>query len=154
MDIVVQPPPTARAGYPLSGSVIVRLRTTNADPHDTDSSNLAGVATLVPEPNSTGSRDPVQLAGRFFESIRGFSDDAADGSIASMEMDHPGGVGYMLFNQLVIRNPGCYRIKITLLRIQMSNPQAGGVSVHEVVSNPIVVQGGSRHNGKYRVALC
>jgi hypothetical protein len=170
MDVVLQPPPTARAGYPLSGSIIVRLRTTNADPDDaiTDSANLVAVATLVPGPNSTGSRDPAVLnsllAGRRFDSIHPFSDDAADGSIASMEMDDPHGVGFMMFNELVIRQAGCYRIRITLIRFRNSSSDppvpsaAGGASVQIVDSNPIVVHGGGSstalapHNGKYMVA--
>jgi hypothetical protein len=171
MDVVLQPPQTARAGYPLAGSIIVRLRTTNTDPDDaiTDSTNLVAVATLVPGPNSTGSTDPgvlnTLLAGRRFDSIHPFSDDAADGSIASMEMDDGRGVGFMHFNELVIRQAGSYRIRITLVRIRNSPSEppasspAGGASVQIVDSNPILVQGGGQtmsmaagHNGKYMVA--
>lgn len=170
MDVILQPPQTARAGYPLAGSIIVRLRTTNTDPDDAvaDSGNLVAVATLIPGPNSTASSDPAilnsLLVGRRFVSIHPFSDDAADGSIGSMEMDDPRGVGFMLFNELVIRQAGCYRIRITLIRIRNSSSDppasspAGGASVQIVDSNPIMVQGGSlssslaAHNGKYMVA--
>ena len=81
-----------------------------------------------------------------------------------MDMDDPRGVGYMRFPELVIRQPGTYRIRITLIRIRnsSSDPPAasatGGVSVQAVDSNPIVVQaaGGSSsnvaaYNGKYMV---
>ena len=165
MDIVVQPPPTARAGYSLNGTIIVRLRTTNTHPDDAiaDSGNLVAVATLIPGPNSTVPSDPnvlsTLLAGRYFDNIHPFSDDEADGSIASMELDDPRGVGYMRFSDLVIRQAGIYRIRITLIRIRNSSSDppvasvAGGSSVQIVDSNPIVVQGsGPAHHGKYMVA--
>lgn len=172
MDVVLQPPPTARAGYALTGSIIVRLRALNTDPDDAiaDSTNLVAVAQLIPGPNSTGSTDPVVLntllAGRRFDSIHPFSDDEADGSIASMEMDDPRGVGFMVFRELVIRQAGTYRIRITLIRIRNSSSDppvasvSGGASVQMVDSNPIVVQGNgapanlAAYNGKYMVTTC
>ncbi|KAJ4374929.1 hypothetical protein N0V83_002007 [Neocucurbitaria cava] len=153
MDIVVQPPRTARVGQTMPGSIIVRLRTTNADPDDAvaDSTNLVAVATLVPGPNSTASTDPsvlnALLIGRRFDSIHPFADDEADGSIASMDMADPSGVGYMRFPELVIRQAGTYRIRITLIRIRNSasdppvSSAGNGSAVHIVDSNPIVVYG-------------
>lgn len=172
MDVVLQPPATARAGQPLTGSIIVRLRAVDTDPDEAiaDSGNLVAVAALVPGPDSTGSTDPVVLntllGGRRFDSIRPFSDDEADGFIGSMEMDDPRGVGFMSFNELVIRQPGVYRIRITLIRIRNSSSDppvasaAGGASIEMVDSNPIVVQGSgpstnlAAYNGKYMVAKC
>jgi hypothetical protein len=144
----------------------------NADPNDAiaDSTNLVAVATLVPGPNSQVSSDPMVLstllAGRRFDSIHPFSDDAADGSISSMEMDDPRGVGFMLFSDLAIRQAGCYRVRITLIRIRNSSQEppvtsaSGGASVQIVDSNPIIVSGGvpgaqtnlAAYNGKYMVA--
>lgn len=167
MDVVLQPPATARAGHPLPGSIIVRLRTTNTEPDDAiaDSQNLVAVATLVPGPNSTGSTDPTVLnnllAGRRFDSIHPFSDDVADGAIGSMEMDDPRGVGFMYFPDLIIRQTGVFRVRITLIRIRNSSSDppvasaSGGASVQIVDSNPIVVNGGlAAYNGKYMVATC
>jgi hypothetical protein len=159
MDIVVQPPQTARVGHAIPGSIIVRLRTTNTDPDDAiaNSQNLVAVATLVPGPNSTLSTDPSVLnsllTGRRFDSIHSFADDEADGSIASMDMAGSQGVGYMRFPELVIRQVGTYRIRITLLRIHTSDPS--GVAIQIVDSNPIVVHGSGNasniaaYNGKY-----
>ena len=163
MDIVVQPPQSARVGHTIPGSIIVRLRTTNTDPDDAiaNSPNLVAVATLVPGPNSSSSADPSVLssllAGRRFDSIHSFADDEADGSIASMDMAGPQGVGYMRFPDLVIRQVGTYRIRITLLRMPTSNPSGRGVTIQIVDSNPIVIHGGSAsshaaYNGKYMVA--
>ena len=163
MDIVVQPPRTARAGQTISGSIIVRLRTANADPEEAiaDSTNLVAVATLVPGPNSTAPADPSVLnnllVGKRFDSIHSFADDEADGSIASMDMADPYGVGYMRFPELVIRQAGTYRIRITLMRIRnsSSDPPASSVghgsTVQVVDSNPIVVypSGSVPHMGAY-----
>lgn len=169
MDIVVQPPRTARVGQTMSGAMIVRLRTTNADPDDAvaDSPNLIAVATLVPGPNSTGPADPsvlhTILAGRRVESIHPFADDEADGSIASMDMADPYGVGYVRFPELMIRQAGTYRIRITLIRIASSATAApvptlgNGSPMHMIDSNPIVVNGAGQasnlaaYNGKYMV---
>ena len=162
MDIVVQPPRNARVGQTLPGSIIVRLRATNVHPDETDSTDLFAVATLVPGPNSTASIDPAVLnsilGGRRFDSIQPFADDEADGSIASMDMADPHGVGYMRFPDLVIRQAGTFRIRITLLRIPNSasdppvSSAGSGSSVQIVDSNPIVVMGSTAYNGKYKVA--
>ncbi|KAL1793914.1 hypothetical protein ACET3X_007335 [Alternaria dauci] len=154
MDIVVQPPRTARVGQIMPGSIVVRLRTTNADTDDAvaDSTNLVAVAALVPDTNTPASVDPnalnAALTGRVFDSIHPFSDDEADGSIASMEMADPHGVGYMRFPELIIRQAGTYRIRITLIRIRNSaadppvTSAGNGLAVHIVDSNPIIVNGG------------
>lgn len=170
MDIVVQPPRTARVGQTMPGSIVVRLRTINADIDDAvaDSTNLVAVAALVPGPNTPASVDPnalnSALAGRIFDSIHPFNDDEADGSIASMEMADPHGVGYMRFPELIIRQAGTYRIRITLIRIRNSatdppvTSAGNGLAVHVVDSNPIIVNGGgsssnmAAYNGKYLVA--
>ncbi|USP75058.1 hypothetical protein yc1106_02332 [Curvularia clavata] len=168
MDIVVQPPRTAQVGQTMPGSIIVRLKTTNADADDAiaESANLVAVAALVPDSGSSDSPDPnalnTLLAGRIFDTIHPFSDDEADGCIASMDMADPNGVGYMRFPELVIRQVGTYRIRITLIR--MANPSSdppaastgSGLAVHVVDSNPVVVvnSGGpaTSHNGKYMMA--
>ena len=49
MDMIVQPPQTARAGHPLGGSIIVRLRTSNSNADDAiaDSTNLVPSRSLA-----------------------------------------------------------------------------------------------------------
>ncbi|KAF2114223.1 hypothetical protein BDV96DRAFT_647696 [Lophiotrema nucula] len=161
MDVILQPRPTAQAGETLA-PIVVRLRTVNVPADDAlaDSTNLVAVATLLPGPNTTGSSDPnvlnQVLAGRRFDSIRPFSDDEADGQPFSIDMDDPNGVGYMYFDGLVIRHPGTYRIRITLIRIRSTSSEppvssaSGGASVQVVDSTPIVVHGsGSSGNGAY-----
>ncbi|KAF1931812.1 uncharacterized protein M421DRAFT_2437 [Didymella exigua CBS 183.55] len=155
MDFIVQPPRTARTGYTIPGTVIVRLRTTNTDPDyaAADSPNLMAVVALVPGPNSTASTDPhvlnSLLGGQRIASIHPFADDEADGSIASMDMAGPQGVGYMSFPGLAVHQVGIFRLRITLLRT------ADGASIQVVDSNPFVVQTNSStssrasHNGKY-----
>jgi len=150
MDVVVQPPSTARAGTPLPGAVIVRLRTTNIEPEEVvgDSSHLYAYATLVPGPGSNVTNDPRRLGtllrGPRFDSVRSFRDAAADGSISFMEMDDPRGVGVMIFNGLEIWQAGSYRIRITLMRyVNEPDGREGHVTLQAVESNPILVQGAS-----------
>ncbi|KAF1973884.1 hypothetical protein BU23DRAFT_553864 [Bimuria novae-zelandiae CBS 107.79] len=166
MDIVVQPPSNACAGYSINGTIIVRLRTTNPNPNAAteDALNLAAIASLVPGPGSTVSTDPAVLntllSGRRVENIHTLADDEADGSIASMELGDAQAVGYMRFSGLTIRQVGTYRIRITLLRMRNSSSDppvasvTGAAAVQVVDSNPIVVQAGvpTAYNGKYLVA--
>ena len=160
MDVVLQPPATAVAGQEL-GKVVVRLRTTDGSADDAlaDSTNLVAVATLTPV---SGPTDPAvlntMLSGRRFNSIFLFSDEEADCLPSSIDMDDARGIGYTEFPDLAIRQPGTWRICITLMRIRnmSSDPPAslsGGTSVHEIHSNPIVVQGSgplgyAHYNGK------
>lgn len=166
MDIVVQPPSNARAGYSINGTIIVRLRTTNPNPNAAteDALNLAAIASLVPGPGSTVTSDPAVLntllSGRRVDNIHTLADDEADGSIASMELSDSQAVGYMRFSGLTIRQAGTYRIRITLLRMRNSSSDppvssvTGAAAVQVVDSNPIIVQasGPTAYNGKYLVA--
>lgn len=166
MDIIVQPPSNARAGYSINGTIIVRLRTTNPNPNAAteDALNLAAIASLVPGPGSTVPTDPTVLntllSGRRIDNIHTLADDEADGSIASMELNDSQAVGYMRFSGLTIRQAGTYRIRITLLRMRNSSSDppvasvTGAAAVQVVDSNPIVVQAGgpTAFNGKYLVA--
>jgi hypothetical protein len=164
MDIVVQPPRSARVGQALSGSIVVRVRMTNTDPEDDPPNQyLFAVASLIPGPNSTTPTNPdmltTLLAGRIFDSIQPFADDEADGSIASMDIADPHGVGYLRFSDLAIRQAGTYRIRITLMRVPYtaSTPAPSSDdnrSVFVVDSNPIVVNGNGpvAYNGKYIIA--
>jgi hypothetical protein len=70
-------------------------------------------------------------------------------------------VGYMRFPDLVIRQAGTYRIRITLIRLRNSasdppvSSAGNGASVQVVDSNTIVVAGATNlatYNGKYMVA--
>lgn len=148
MDCIVQPPRTARAGYIIPGTVIARLRTTNTDPDyaAADSPNLMAVIALVPGPNSTASSDPhvlnPLLTGPRIASIHPFADDEADGSIASMDMAGPQGVGYMSFANLAVHQAGTFRLRITLVRT------ADGAAIQIVESNPFVVQSNGGHSSR------
>ena len=172
MDVVAQPPRAVYANQTLPGSIIVRLRTTNVHPIDAiaDSINLVAVATLTLGSTSTTANDVLLLnsflAGRRFDSIHPFSDDIADSSIVSMDTADPSGVGYMRFHELVIRQPGTYRIRITLIRIHnpASEPQTevagNGSAVQIIDTHPIVVYENRPPaslpvcNGSYVAAKC
>ncbi|KAF2807158.1 uncharacterized protein BDZ99DRAFT_522786 [Mytilinidion resinicola] len=142
MDVIVQPPPTARLGTALQPPVTIRLRSLNPDTtDDLDPTNLLAVATLTSD-SINDSTDPVDLtallSGRVFDSIHPFAEDDTDSQ----------GVGYVSFPDLAICGEGTWRIRVTLIRIRSptSEPSVssrGGSSVQVVDSNPITVERGS-----------
>jgi len=141
MDVIVQPPPTARLGIALQPPVTVRLRCLDGDiADDSETTNLLAVATLTSD-SINDSTDPVDLttllSGHVFDSIHPFSED--DSNTVNQ------GVGYVSFPDLAICGEGTWRIRVTLVRILASAGEAssstrGGSSVQVVDSSPITVE--------------
>ncbi|OCK85585.1 hypothetical protein K432DRAFT_256646, partial [Lepidopterella palustris CBS 459.81] len=145
MDVIVQPPSTVRLGIVLQPPVTVRLRSPPGDPaSDADiaeTTNLLAVATLTADSinDSTNPGDlSALLAGRRFDSIHPYPEDDEGPADAR-------GVGYVSFPDLVIRQEGTYRIRVTLIRIRASVSgesvaAAGGSSVQVVESETVTVE--------------
>ncbi|GME43324.1 hypothetical protein GTA08_BOTSDO12222 [Neofusicoccum parvum] len=109
MDVIAQPPGTARLGQPMRATVTVRLRRSRAAPDsDLEDGRLLAVATLVTR-GADGASVPVgpdALTGpRLFDSIHPVEDEAEDV------------VGYASFPDLAIRQEGMYMIRIALIRV-------------------------------------
>jgi hypothetical protein len=138
MDVLVQPPPSVRAGRHLTPVLMVRLRSLQQglDEDEDDAAHLLAVATLVAE-HADKTHEELQnaLAGRRFDSIHPFTDETESR-----------GVGYASFPDLVIRDEGVYRIRVTLIKVRNAEGGAspipdGGSNVHAVETNPITVDG-------------
>lgn len=163
MDVMIQPPSSARPGRSLSPVVTVRLRrsTTSSSSSsggadeggDDAAAHLLAVATLVAE---NADRTPEQLqnalGGRRFDSVHSFTP----------ELPESRGFGYVSFPDLVIRDEGLYRIRITLIKVRnnaassstsssSSSPPDGGSNVYAVETNPIAV--GPAHDSSGKLAL-
>lgn len=109
MDVVAQPPRSARPGQALRATVTIRLRRSHAAPDsDLEDGRLLVVATLVTR-GADGADVPVgpdALTGpRLFDNIH------------PVEEDSEGVVGYASFPDLAIRHEGMYKIRIALIRV-------------------------------------
>ena len=149
MDIIVQPPSTARLGAALRPPVTVRLRTVNGEAADeadnAETANLLAVATLTAD-SFNDSANPIDpnslLEGRRFDSIHPF---IGDDDLHGHETAETRGVGYVSFPDLVIRQEGTYRIRVTLIKVRSATGETrlaspGGSSVQVIDSNPITVE--------------
>lgn len=149
MDMIVQPPSTARLGAALRPPVTVRLRTANGETageaDNAETANLLAVATLTAD-SFNDSANPIDpnslLEGRRFDSIHPF---IGDDDLHGHETAETRSVGYVSFPDLVIRQEGTYRIRVTLIKVQSATNETplaspGGSSVQVIDSNPITVE--------------
>lgn len=149
MDMIVQPPSAAQLGTTLQPPVTVRLRNLNSesaeDADNAETANLLAVATLTSD-SINDSANPVDpnslLGGRRFDSIHPFTGEEDD--LHSYDTAETRGVGYVSFPDLVIRQEGTYRIRVTLIKIRGAAGEvpafSGGSSVQAIDSNPITVE--------------
>lgn len=147
--MIVQPPSTARLGAALRPPVTVRLRTVNGETageaDNAETANLLAVATLTADSfnDSASPIDPNSLLeGRRFDSIHPF---IGDDDLHGHETAETRGVGYVSFPNLVIRQEGTYRIRVTLIKVRSATGETslaspGGSSVQVIDSNPIIVE--------------
>jgi hypothetical protein len=154
MDILVQPPRSAIAGRSLTPAVTVRLRSLreDLDRDDLDVAHLLAVASLTAESEGTPDEQLQRaLAGRRFDSVHPFTAEDANNYESA-------GIGFMSFPDLVIREQGTYRIRITLIRVRNgagdSSPvPVGGSSVQVIDSDPVTIEGEAAEAGKRIFAL-
>lgn len=141
LDPVNDLPSEVRAGYPLESPFTLRVdrqrQSTPSGNIDQESGRLMAVATLVAH-DGDGSSTPVEA-----------------GVLTGPQLAdtvHPapstGTLGYVSFPDLVIRSPGTFRIRVTLLRMsatahsgQTTSPLQGATSLVSIDSEPVVVAG-------------
>ncbi|KAK5006017.1 hypothetical protein LTR39_005774 [Cryomyces antarcticus] len=146
MDMMMQPPASARPGTVLSPPVTVRVRVPRdgvSDEEDlSELGQLFAVAALIKtDANGNAASRPAVLTGqRFADSVRPFSNDRVNGHVQESAGSRP--LGYVSFPNLVIRQEGTYRIRIALIR--MGNPglslaSQGASNMETIDSEPITV---------------
>lgn len=147
LNVIGQPPKAIPYGMDVEASVMVSIRFSSPDCADdfasksADTSGFFGVASLVAE-TRTGERIPVEagsLTGqKLFDSVHAIPGDYAE----AMRRSDPCRValGYFTFSGLLIRQPGTYHIRTTLIQVAADGTSQGGTSVMSVDSEPIKVE--------------
>ena len=148
LNVIGQPPKAIPYGMDVEASVMVSIRFSSPDRAEhfasksTDSSGFFGVASLVAETRA-GERIPVEagsLTGqKLFDSVHAIPGDSAE----TMRRSDPCRValGYFTFSGLLIRQPGTYHIRTTLIQMAASESGSqGGTSVMSIDSEQIRVE--------------
>ncbi|KAF7196315.1 L-methionine sulfoximine/L-methionine sulfone acetyltransferase [Pseudocercospora fuligena] len=153
MDIIGQPARSIVFGQTVETSVMVSLRCPSpemvASCRNMDTSRLMGVVSLVADTRG-GERVAVEcgtLTGqKMFDSVHDVPEEVAESLARSQPCRLA--LGYFTFPQLLIRQPGAYRLRVTLIK----QSSAGGSSVIAIDSESIKVErratGGSGSTGR------
>ncbi|EME84694.1 uncharacterized protein MYCFIDRAFT_195680 [Pseudocercospora fijiensis CIRAD86] len=158
MDIIGQPARSIVFGQTVETSVMVSLRCPSpemvASCRNMDTSRLMGVVSLLADTRS-GERVAVEcgtLTGqKMFDSVHDVPQEVAESLARSQPCRLA--LGYFTFPQLLIRQPGAYRLRVTLIK----QSSAGGSSVIAIDSESIRVErrttGGSGSTGRKHVSM-
>lgn len=146
-DIAVQPPTQARPGVILFPPVVARV---HSDPYRYgELSQIWAVATLVYRNGEVASE---QLGGQTADSAHPMPQSLWDNGNGNGSSSQGCGAnrdqGYFYFPDLVIYQPGRYRIRISLMRMAYTSESPEGIACVEenVDSHSIVVEGSApRH---------
>jgi hypothetical protein len=162
MEIVVQPPAAARQGIRLYPPITVCLRIRDAHTDEEiegrgQLGRLWALASVVEEDNRIESRSPGThiLTGNLVDSAHPLYDDA-DSPVADqgssetpvMEPNRNNRFGsYLTFPGLILNEMGNFRIRITLIRMEIGGraaaaAQEGGLTLGEVQSRVIRIGDG------------
>ncbi|KAF2213789.1 hypothetical protein CERZMDRAFT_26896, partial [Cercospora zeae-maydis SCOH1-5] len=144
LDVIGQPCRAIVFGQTVETSVMVSLQCPSPEVaaryQGMDTSRLMGVVSLVAESRS-GACVPVEcgtLTGqKMFDSVHECSSDIAE----SLARSQPSrlALGYLTFPQLLIRQPGSYRLRVTLIKMGGS-ASSGGSTVLATDSESIRVE--------------
>ena len=134
MDVIGQPQRNVIYGSTVETSVMVSLRVPSPDliAHykSLDTNKLMGVVSLVADTRS-GERMPIEcgtLTGqKMFDSCHPIPEEYAE----TLARNQPCrlSLGYFTFPSLLIRQPGTYRLRITLMKMSSSGGSANMLSV-------------------------
>jgi hypothetical protein len=144
LDVIGQPPRTIAYGTTVETVVVISLRLPSAELASryasTDTSKLLAVVSLVEESRS-GECKPMEsgtvTGQQMSDSVHPIPQEHAD----TLARKQPCRValGYVSFPALLIRQPGLFRLRVTLIKI-CSSTSGGGSAVLSVDSDPIRVE--------------
>ncbi|CAK4034868.1 Hypothetical predicted protein [Lecanosticta acicola] len=158
LDVIGQPQRSIVFGATVETSVMVSLKCPSPDAvaqySNMDTSRLMAVVSLVADTRS-GERMQLEngtLTGqKMFDSVHPIPESVAD-SLARSQACRLA-LGYVSFPSLLIRQPGTYRLRVTLIKMGSSSSSSGGASVACTDSESIKVErraSGSSNPRKHR----
>ena len=135
MDVIVEPPPQVRPGTTLTPPIIIRLAKTDVeDEVERDTSRLFAFVSVTSEDGSTSLAPPSSdlVSGNLSDSVHTLESDS--------ESDDEE-VGFLSFPDIKIQNPGNYRLRVSLMRIDAggSSEPRGAMSLQSTLSRVIRV---------------
>ena len=136
MNVVVGPPPQVRPGATLNPPIIVRLaRTDVEDEAVRDTSRLFAFVSVTSEDGSTSLAPPRSdlVSGNLSDSVHALENDSGESDDEE--------VGYLSFPDIRIQNPGNYRLRVSLMKIDAggSSESTGAMNLQSTLSRVIRV---------------
>ena len=144
MRIVIEPPPQARPGEVLTPPLVMSLDTDSVDTNSSpdspeqepvDPTLLWAVVSVISEDDLTPLAPPRTdlLTGTIADSVHPLTPP-----------DHEGQIGFVAFPNLVIREPGRYRLRISLIKMNAIRASStptyeGGIAIQSMSSRVIDV---------------
>ncbi|SMR49249.1 unnamed protein product [Zymoseptoria tritici ST99CH_1E4] len=149
LDVIGQPPQNIVYGTSVETSVLLSLRLPSpelaARYANADTSRLLAIVSLVEESRS-GERKPMEsgtlTSQQMSDSVHPIPEEYAE-TLARSQPDRAH-LGYFTFPALLIRQPGSFRLRVTLIQVCPS-ASGGGSTVAAVDSESIKVE--RRHTG-------
>ncbi|SMQ49425.1 unnamed protein product [Zymoseptoria tritici ST99CH_3D7] len=149
LDVIGQPPQNIVYGTSVETSVLLSLRLPSpelaARYANADTSRLLAIVSLVEESRS-GERKPMEsgtlTSQQMSDSVHPIPEEYAE-TLARSQPDRAH-LGYFTFPALLIRQPGLFRLRVTLIQVCPS-ASGGGSTVAAVDSESIKVE--RRHTG-------
>lgn len=156
LDIIGQPQRSIIFGTTVEASVMVSLKLPSADMaasyRNLDTSRLLAVVSLVTDTRS-GERTAIEcgtLTGqKMFDSVHPMPEEC----VPSLARSQPCrlALGYFSFPGLLIRQPGSYRLRISLIKMGASDSSSsGGTTISTVDSEAIRVERRASGNSSHR----
>lgn len=151
LDVVLQPLPVIQLGMTIETSVLISLFQSlpeqSIKPRDVDTSSLFTVVSLI-STEEDQQKIPLEAGSvsgqKLFDSVHPMP---TDGSYAPPQVGSlRAALGYCSFPQLLIREAGTFRLRVTLIKTGGSLDD-GATSLQHVDSEPVKVE--KRHETSY-----
>ena len=134
MNVIVEPPPQVRPGQVLSPPVVIRLERAETEENDINPSLLFAFVSITSEDGSTSLAPPRNdlIAGNLSDSVHTLDSDT--------ESDDEE-VGFLSFPDLRIQDPGSYRLRVSLMRMDVTSTEGprGAMNLQSTLSRVIHV---------------
>lgn len=135
MHVIIEPPQQVRPGRILNPPIVVRLDKTEAEDESvTDPSLLFAFISITSEDGSTSLAPPRDdlIAGNLSDSVHTLDSDS--------ESDEEE-VGFLSFPNLRIQDPGNYRLRVSLMKMEVTDSSAstGAMNLQSTLSRVIHV---------------